>query len=279
MRCAVRQIDLDGDRRLTLPEFEKGCASLGMEMSAKQAAAEFALVDGDGGGLILFDEFCRWAARRHAGVTTALAEQSVAAGGAAAVLPAGWEVRTSRSTGDDYYFNAKTGESQYEVPMAEEAPPAPARPAKRASSLSASASVSTKQRYQSAAADVQAVLTSLQLPDDGHVAPQLHPAELLAAGELLRVLEGLAARLRAAHGLEPTAASKAEDEGRDRQAAEDRERLDTMAEQVRALQQERVQQQQEHQQTIETGLAGGVDLCMMRNGAHTVSTLPTVTHL
>lgn len=31
-------------------------------------------------------------------------------------LPEGWMLKTSKSTGKDYYFNAKTGESQWEMP-------------------------------------------------------------------------------------------------------------------------------------------------------------------
>ena len=35
-----------------------------------------------------------------------------------AALPAGWESTTSRSTGDTYYVNTLSGETQYEVPQA-----------------------------------------------------------------------------------------------------------------------------------------------------------------
>ena len=56
------EIDSDGDRRLDLPEFAQGCATLGLELSESEAAAEFAVVDRDGGGMVLFEEFCTWSA-------------------------------------------------------------------------------------------------------------------------------------------------------------------------------------------------------------------------
>lgn len=56
------EIDSDGDRRLDLPEFAQGCATLGLELSDAEAAVEFAVVDRDGGGMILFEEFCVWSA-------------------------------------------------------------------------------------------------------------------------------------------------------------------------------------------------------------------------
>lgn len=35
-------------------------------------------------------------------------------------LPPGWEVRTSRSTGKDYYFNRNTKESSWERPSSDQ---------------------------------------------------------------------------------------------------------------------------------------------------------------
>jgi Ca2+-binding EF-hand superfamily protein len=60
-------IDSDHDRRLDLGEFTAGCKMLGLEISAEEAEAEFMRCDADGGGLILFGEFCAWCAARHVG--------------------------------------------------------------------------------------------------------------------------------------------------------------------------------------------------------------------
>ena len=59
------QIDDDHDRRLDVDEFVHGCRLLGIELSPKQARAEFKRCDADGGGIVLFGEFCKWAADRH----------------------------------------------------------------------------------------------------------------------------------------------------------------------------------------------------------------------
>eukprot|EP01052_Picozoa_sp_SAG31_P003783 SAG31_NODE_149_length_22476_cov_41.827189_10_plen_1989_part_00 len=59
-------LDKDGDRRLTLDEFISNAPSLvGHHMSAAEAVSEFTAMDSNGGGVILFDEFCRWCASRH----------------------------------------------------------------------------------------------------------------------------------------------------------------------------------------------------------------------
>jgi hypothetical protein len=55
------EIDSDHDRRLTTEEFARGGATLGLELSVAEAAAEFSKCDADGGGMVLFGEFCRWA--------------------------------------------------------------------------------------------------------------------------------------------------------------------------------------------------------------------------
>lgn len=59
------EIDNDHDRRLDVDEFAHGCGVLGIELSPKQARAEFARCDADGAGMVLFGEFCKWAADRH----------------------------------------------------------------------------------------------------------------------------------------------------------------------------------------------------------------------
>ena len=61
------EIDSDHDRRLTLKEFAHGCSVVGLELSAEDAAAEFSKIDADGGGHILFVEFCTWCVKRHVG--------------------------------------------------------------------------------------------------------------------------------------------------------------------------------------------------------------------
>lgn len=59
------EIDRDHDHRLTPAEFEQGCATMGIRLTRSSAAAEFAAMDENGGGFILFDEFCHWCARRQ----------------------------------------------------------------------------------------------------------------------------------------------------------------------------------------------------------------------
>ena len=61
------EIDSDHDRRLNPEEFAHGCSVVGMELSAEDAAAEFSKIDTDGGGYILFVEFCKWCVKRHVG--------------------------------------------------------------------------------------------------------------------------------------------------------------------------------------------------------------------
>jgi len=61
------EIDSDHDRRLNPEEFAHGCSVVGLELSAEDAAAEFSKIDTDGGGHILFVEFCTWCVKRHVG--------------------------------------------------------------------------------------------------------------------------------------------------------------------------------------------------------------------
>jgi len=53
------QVDGD-DRRLTFQEFKKCLSLCGAKVSASQARQEFAQVDKNGGGIIIFDEFCAY---------------------------------------------------------------------------------------------------------------------------------------------------------------------------------------------------------------------------
>ena len=59
------EIDSDHDRRINAEEFSSGCSIIGLELSPEEAAAEFKKCDADGGGQILFIEFCAWCAERH----------------------------------------------------------------------------------------------------------------------------------------------------------------------------------------------------------------------
>ena len=62
-------IDSDHDRRLNLAEFTAGCQILGLDMTVEETEAEFMRCDADGGGMVLFGEFCAWCASRHIGST------------------------------------------------------------------------------------------------------------------------------------------------------------------------------------------------------------------
>jgi len=62
------EIDASHDRRLSLEEFVDGCAVVGVPVDRGEAEREFAKMDGNDGGYVLFDEFCVWCARRAAPV-------------------------------------------------------------------------------------------------------------------------------------------------------------------------------------------------------------------
>ena len=59
------EIDSSGDRRLSVDEFIAGCGVVGERLSGSEAEAEFALIDSNHGGYVLFDEFCTWCASRQ----------------------------------------------------------------------------------------------------------------------------------------------------------------------------------------------------------------------
>merc|ERR1712183_251834 len=58
-------IDTDGDKRLDFDEFRKGLHFVGLVLTKKEAQAEFEKIDKNGGGIVLFDEFCTWAAEQE----------------------------------------------------------------------------------------------------------------------------------------------------------------------------------------------------------------------
>jgi len=53
-------VDNDKDRRLNFQEFKQVLTVCGTGMSEMQARQEFQKVDRNGGGIILFDEFCKY---------------------------------------------------------------------------------------------------------------------------------------------------------------------------------------------------------------------------
>ena len=61
------EIDSSDDRRLELHEFKAGCAVLGEHIHEDEAEAIFARMDANGGGFVLFDEFCVWVSERQMG--------------------------------------------------------------------------------------------------------------------------------------------------------------------------------------------------------------------
>ncbi|CAE7755775.1 unnamed protein product [Symbiodinium sp. CCMP2456] len=57
-------VDVDDDRRMDLNEFRGGCSVLGLKLTPAEAFDEFNFMDENGGGKVLFDEFCKWAASK-----------------------------------------------------------------------------------------------------------------------------------------------------------------------------------------------------------------------
>lgn len=62
LRCAVAI----HSGRLSLQEFVSGCVVLGIRLPREQAERAFREMDVDGGGFILFDEFCAWCVQHQA---------------------------------------------------------------------------------------------------------------------------------------------------------------------------------------------------------------------
>jgi hypothetical protein len=61
-------IDTGDDHRIDFGEFLRGLPLLGLHLSAHEAEVTFRQIDRDGGGQILFEEFCSWLERTHAPV-------------------------------------------------------------------------------------------------------------------------------------------------------------------------------------------------------------------
>jgi Ca2+-binding EF-hand superfamily protein len=53
-------IDSGDDRRVDFDEFKVAMKRLGMHMNEEKAQIEFDSADKNGGGIMLFDEFCEW---------------------------------------------------------------------------------------------------------------------------------------------------------------------------------------------------------------------------
>jgi Ca2+-binding EF-hand superfamily protein len=87
------EIDRDHDHRLTLAEFVAGCVTVGIQLTQATAAAEFSAMDENGGGYVLFDEFCHWCARRQVPVEgdAVTAEEAEMLGGAASTGAAAYD--------------------------------------------------------------------------------------------------------------------------------------------------------------------------------------------
>ena len=79
LHAAFAAMDKGDDGRMDLAEFKAGLLHVGMSLGDAEAEAEFAAMDVNGGGQILFDEFCMWAAQRGCPVDDAvMAEFTVA---------------------------------------------------------------------------------------------------------------------------------------------------------------------------------------------------------
>ncbi|KAJ3416975.1 hypothetical protein HDV05_007457 [Chytridiales sp. JEL 0842] len=62
------KVDKDGDRRITLDEFKKSRKTFGLDNSSdEQVKKEFDAIDTNKGGMILFEEFCIYLAKKKIG--------------------------------------------------------------------------------------------------------------------------------------------------------------------------------------------------------------------
>jgi Ca2+-binding EF-hand superfamily protein len=72
-------LDTNDDHRLTQSEFREGVSALKMKLGAEEVAAAFETMDADGGGYVLFDEFCGWCAKAMVSAEVEEVEAQVAA--------------------------------------------------------------------------------------------------------------------------------------------------------------------------------------------------------
>ena len=61
-----REVDASGDRRIDFDEFLAGAPRMGLNLGEAEARAIFDKMDADGGGLVLFEEFCAFMGRLKA---------------------------------------------------------------------------------------------------------------------------------------------------------------------------------------------------------------------
>lgn len=57
--------DSDDDRRMDFGEFQVAYPKLGIQLTQGSAKEEFEFMDRNGGGFVLFNEFCRWVAEKR----------------------------------------------------------------------------------------------------------------------------------------------------------------------------------------------------------------------
>ena len=62
---AFCRTDTDGDRRIDLVEFKSAQPKIEVWVGKINAEEEFKKIDTNGGGKILFDEFCKWAISKN----------------------------------------------------------------------------------------------------------------------------------------------------------------------------------------------------------------------
>lgn len=60
-------MDVDHERRITVESFMAGCKAIGLEIPPSEAEAQFQEMDLDGSGVVLFEEFCTFCAKKHLG--------------------------------------------------------------------------------------------------------------------------------------------------------------------------------------------------------------------
>jgi len=62
---AFMRVDASGDRRIDLEEFKAAQSTIEVWVGEIDAEEEFGKIDRNGGGFILFDEFCKWAIKKN----------------------------------------------------------------------------------------------------------------------------------------------------------------------------------------------------------------------
>eukprot|EP00928_Gymnodinium_smaydae_P020126 TRINITY_DN1777_c0_g1_i1.p1 TRINITY_DN1777_c0_g1~~TRINITY_DN1777_c0_g1_i1.p1 ORF type:complete len:583 (-),score=133.97 TRINITY_DN1777_c0_g1_i1:108-1763(-) len=131
---AFEGIDADSDRRLTFQEFQAGLDKLGMSGGGQQQArAIFDQLDRNRGGLVLFDEFCKWAASQQCPVDSGVydatamapnplhqlrASQGQRGGGTQALMNAGRTLTTPRGGGGSRLGSSGGQQQPFQLPGA-----------------------------------------------------------------------------------------------------------------------------------------------------------------